>query len=272
MESSPDTTAVVACFNYGRYLAEAVSSLLGQEPAPTVIVVDDGSTDPATREALQSLPETVEVMRVPHGGVARARNAGLARASTPYVLCLDADDRLVPGALGLLRQALETHPAAGFAYGDQRFFGSWRGEIRFPRYDPLRLLDRHLIGPTALVRAAVIRDTGGYDPEFALYEDWELWLAALEHGWTGVHVAAFTHEYRQHGHSKLATDRSSYRVFRRQVIAKHRGLYAQRRRLKAQSDLGRIGRLSYRWFWGPRPVPALIERVAVRLILSSSSA
>jgi glycosyltransferase involved in cell wall biosynthesis len=271
-QSSPDTTAVVPCFNYGRYLGEAVESLLSQQPSPLVIVVDDGSTDPSTDRALKQLPSGVEVLRLPNRGVARARNAGLAAATTPYVLTLDADDRLAPGALSTLRRALEQHPDAGFAYGDQLFFGSWSGEMRFPAYDPLRLLDRHLIGPTALMRIELIRDTGGYDGAFALYEDWELWLAALEHGWQGVHVDAFTHEYRQHGDSKLAIDRRRYRAFRRQAIEKHRTLYARRRALAAGSDLGRPGRLAYRWFWGPRPVPAVIERVAVRLMLSSSSA
>ena len=237
-----------------------------------MIVVDDGSTDPATHQALDALPGEVEVLRQSNQGVAYARNAGLARVQTPYVLVLDADDRLAPGALALLRTALNEHPNAGFAYGDQRFFGAWSGESRFPAYDPLRLLDRHLIGLTALTRVEVIRATGGYDPEFAFYEDWELWISALEHGWHGVHIPAVTLEYRQHAQSKLAADRPRYRAFRRQVMTKHHRLYAERRRLAGESDLGSLGRLVYRWFWGPRPIPSVIERSAIRMILSARSA
>ena len=267
-----DTTAVIACFNYGPYLSEAVSSLLEQEPQPPrVMVVDDGSTDPETHAVLDRLPKRVEVLRLENAGVANARNAGLARADTPLVLVLDADDRLAPGALAVLHSALDEHPRAGFAYGDQRFFGSWTGSIRFPPYDPLRLLDRHLIGPTALMRAELIRDTGGYDPAFALYEDWELWLDALAHGWHGVHVDAFTHEYRQHGTSKLSTDRRRYRSFRRQAMAKHRSLYASRSELARSSDLTALQRAVYRWFWGPRPLPAAVEARAARVLLSGSS-
>lgn len=266
MTSASDVTVVIACFNYGRFLAEAVTSVLEQDGPPQVIVVDDGSTDAATHAALAALPARVRLVRQANAGVCAARNAGIALATTPFVTVLDADDRLAPGAIGLLRDALERHPQAGFAYGHQRFFGDWRGEMRFPAYDPLRLLDRHLIGPTALVRREVLDDTGGYDESFALYEDWELWIAALAHGWHGVRVDAITHEYRRHGPSKLADDRRRYRELRRQLRAKHAALYADRRALREHSPLGPAGRIVYRWFWGPRPVPAVVEAAVYSLL------
>src|SRR4051794_33617208 len=118
-----DTTAIVACFNYGSYLREAVDSLLSQEGgAPHVMVVDDGSTDPETHRAMEAMPAEVELVRQSNAGVVAARNAGLAGVRTPFVLFLDADDRLAPGALAAMRSALEQHPDAGFAYGHHRFF------------------------------------------------------------------------------------------------------------------------------------------------------
>ncbi len=258
--STQDVTAVVACYEAGAYLGEAVASLLDQEGgAPHVIVVDDGSRGAATRAALAALPQHVEVLRQVHAGPCVARNAGLARARTPLVLCLDGDDRLVPDALARLRQALSSAPRAGFAYGWHRFFGAWSGELRFPPYDPLRLLDRHQIGVTALTRREVIGDTGGFDPAFARFEDWELWLNALAHGWRGVRVPAVTLEVRRHATSKLARDRRGYRAARRQMLVKHRALYARRAELRADSDLGIAGRFVHRCYWGPRPLPAAVE-------------
>lgn len=257
---------VITCFNYGRFLEEAVTSVLTQEGPPHVIVVDDGSTDPTTHAVLDALPAQVEVVRQANAGVSAARNAGIDRAYTPFVIVLDADDRLAAGAVAVLREALERHPEAGFAYGHQRFFGDWHGEMRFPPYDPLRLLDRHLIGPTALVRRELLTDVGGYDESFPLYEDWELWIAALAHGWHGVLADAVTHEYRRHGPSKLADDRRRYRELRRQLHDKHAGLYARRRELAERSSLGPGGRLVYRWFWGPRPMPAAVEQAVYALL------
>jgi O-antigen biosynthesis protein len=256
-----DTTAVVTCFNYGAYLHEAVSSLLEQEGgAPRVIVVDDGSTDPATAAALDALPAEVELIRQANAGVAAARNAGLERASTELVLCLDADDRLAPGALAAMRRTLAEHPEASFAYGHHRYFGAWGATLRFPPYDPLRLLDRHLIGLTALTRRELFEDTGGFDPGFLAYEDWELWLNALAHDHTGVRVDAVTLEYRRHSASKLGGDRRVYRDARRRLHRKHARLYARRAELAGRSTLGPAGRVLYRAYWGPRPLPAGLER------------
>jgi glycosyltransferase involved in cell wall biosynthesis len=235
-----------------------------------VIVVDDGSTDPATQRALDALD--AEVVRQPNAGVVAARNAGIALADTPYVLCLDADDRLAPGALPELRAALREHPEAGYAYGHIVFLADWHGEWRMPPYDPLRLLDRHLIGPTALMRRPMLADTGGYDPAFALFEDWELWLNALEHGWPGVRVDAPVLEYRRHGPSKHGEDRRRYRELRRQLLAKHRALYARRGELAARSSTSRAERLALRWFWGPRPVPAALESALYRARFQRSGA
>jgi glycosyltransferase involved in cell wall biosynthesis len=233
-----------------------------------VVVVDDGSTDRATHAVIDALPESVEVIKQANAGLSAARNAGFARSRTPFVLFLDADDRLAPGALQQLRQALAAHPEAGFAYGHHRFFGAWNTVMRFPPYDPLRLLDRHLIGSTTLARRELLEDTGGFDPVFARFEDWELWLHALAHGYRGVRVDAVTLEYRRHGHSMVDSARHVYRRTRRNLRDKHAALYASRRELARESSLGPVGRLVYRWYWGPRPLPARVERALYDAVLS----
>jgi glycosyltransferase involved in cell wall biosynthesis len=256
-----DITAVVACFNYGAYLVEAVDSLLGQAGgAPRVVVVDDGSDDRDTLAALDSLADGAELVRQPNRGVGAARNAGLERVETPYAIVLDADDRLAPGALVAMRAPLDADAGLGFAYGAMRFFGDWTGELRFPAYDPYALLYRHTIGLSALVRRDVIEATGGFDPAFGHFEDWELWVNALAHGWRGRQIEAVTLEYRRHGATKLAADRAAYRRAFRRLRAKHAALYGDRARLARESRLGAAGRFWYRAWWGARPVPARLER------------
>jgi glycosyltransferase involved in cell wall biosynthesis len=258
--SNADVTAVVACFNYGRFVGEAVESLLSQQGgAPRVIVVDDGSTEPATHAALDALPPGVEVIRQENRGVSSARNAGLERAATRYAIVLDADDRLAPGALVTMREALDREPAIGFAYGSMRFFGDWQGVLRLPPYDPYGLLYRHTIGLSALMRREVIEDTGGFDPDFEHFEDWELWVSALAHSWRGCRVDATTLEYRRHGDTKLAADRARYRAYFRKLRHKHAALYARRAELARESTLGPGARLVYRFYWGSRPLPTSLE-------------
>jgi glycosyltransferase involved in cell wall biosynthesis len=254
-----DVTVVIACFDDGRFLEEAVASALEQEGgSPRVVVVDDGSTDPETVAVLERLPAGVSVHRQANAGPGAARNAGFALADTPYLLTLDADDRLVPSALRSLRAALEANPGAGFAYGIMRFVGDWQGTLFDSPYDPFVLLYRHQIGVSALMRREVVRDTGGFDASFAGYEDWELWVHALARGWRGVRVPEVTYEYRRHGDT--TGDRPRYRAVYRSLRRKHAALYARSGELARESGNGPLSQAIHRWWWAARPLPGRVEQ------------
>jgi glycosyltransferase involved in cell wall biosynthesis len=257
-----DITVIITCFNYGAYLAESVQSALTQAGGePQVVVVDDGSTDAHTLAELERMPPQVKLIRQVNAGLAEARNAALRRIQTPYALPLDADDRLTPNALQYLRGPLEADPALGFSYGIMCFFGAWEGVLKMPPYDPYRLLFRHTIGSTGLIRREMFESVGGYDPKFAGYEDWEFWLHALERGWYGRRVEEVTLQYRRHGSTMYEGARMHYRAAFRQLRRKHAILYkrVRRRELQAKTDLNVFGRLIYRVWWGWRPLPARIE-------------
>src|SRR5260221_8533031 len=116
--TNDDVTVVIANYNYGAYLEEAIASLESQEGGPPrIVVVDDGSTDPATLDVLDGLAGRADVVRQANQGAAAARNAGLAQVQTAFAMNLDADDQLAPGSLLQLKAALAEHPSAGYAYG-----------------------------------------------------------------------------------------------------------------------------------------------------------
>jgi glycosyltransferase involved in cell wall biosynthesis len=262
-----DVTVVIPCFNHGDYLLDAVASVLSQEgESPHLIVVDDGSIEPQTETVLDALPEDVELIRQANAGPAAARNAGFARAATPYVLPLDADDRLPAGVLAEMHAALESDPRAAYAYGVMRFFGDWGGEVRFPGYDPYRLLYRPIVGWLGLVRRTAWEEAGGFDPELRGFEDWDFTLAAIEQGRHGHRLDRIVLEYRKHGRSGLEDDRRRYRELYRRLREKHTGLYERADELAAASDLGPLGRLVYRTWWAWRPLPAGSERALYKLL------
>jgi glycosyltransferase involved in cell wall biosynthesis len=262
MSTNADVTVAISCFNYGEFLPEAVDSALAQAGGePRVIVVDDGSSDGDTLAALERLPPQVQVISQHNAGVAAARNAALEASQTPYVLVLDADDRLAQDAIATLREPLERDPQLGFAYGLIRFFGAWEGLVKFPPYDPYGLLFRHNIGSTALMRRSLAEDIGGFDPDFPGYEDWEFWVHALARGWRGRRVEQVALLYRRHEITRHLRARAGYRGTYRQLRRKHADLYRRegRRRLAAESELGPLARLVYRGWWGWRPLPARLE-------------
>jgi GT2 family glycosyltransferase len=272
LSRNDDVTVVIPCFGYGEFLAEAVGSAAAQDGGPPhVIVVDDGATDERTLRAFDELPDGIELLRQENAGVSAARNAGAAAAQTPYLLMLDADDRLRPRALATLRAPLEAEPTLGFAYGDAEFFGAWSGRLAFPDYDPYRLLYRSIVTATSLMRREVFEAVGGFDAALPGYEDWDLYLGALEAGWRGRRVPEVVLDYRRHETSRLAGDRSDYRRRYRAIRAKRRALYARAGELAAGSELGPAGRLVYRTWWAWRPLPGPVEQALYRVLFRSAA-
>jgi glycosyltransferase involved in cell wall biosynthesis len=259
--ANDDVTVVISCFNYGQYLGEAVASVKAQDGGPPrVIVVDDGSSEEATKRALEHVERDsdVELVRQSNAGVSAARNTGLQRATTPYVMVLDADDQLPANAVSRLRAALKADSRVGYAYGYIEFFGAWSATMRMPSFDPWRLMFRQIVGPTALTRREVFEATGGYDSRFH-YEDWEFWVHALAAGFNGLQIHGPGLLHRKHGTSKFSNDRLNYRADFARLIAKHGSLYGNLERMARQSDLSTTERVLYRRLWGPRPWPARAE-------------
>jgi glycosyltransferase involved in cell wall biosynthesis len=118
-----NVSVVVTCHNQGRFLAEAIESVLSQAYQPSeIIVVDDGSTD-ETAEVSRRYPRVRYVFQ-PNLGLAAARNRGIQEGRGDFFVFLDADDRLLPPALESGMEALLEHPECVFAFGDYRVIES----------------------------------------------------------------------------------------------------------------------------------------------------
>lgn len=107
-------SVVIPCYNQGRFLAEAIASATAMQHRVEVVVVDDGSTDDTAAVARQF---PVRYVRQPNRGLAAARNRGLDESTGSFVIFLDADDRLLPGAIDAAARSLAAHPDCAMAYG-----------------------------------------------------------------------------------------------------------------------------------------------------------
>ena len=115
-------SVIIPCFNQGRFLPDAIKSVLAQTYRDLeVLVMDDGSTDD-TGEVASTYP-MVRLLQQRNQGVATARNAALRESTGGYLVFLDADDRLLPYALDVGIDALAARPSCAFAAGHCRFIG-----------------------------------------------------------------------------------------------------------------------------------------------------
>ncbi len=227
---------VIPCFNDGRFLGEALDSVAEQERCELVIV-DDGSSDPETLSLLDSLRASgTRVVSQPNAGLGPARMAGVAATSAPYVHPLDADDRLAPGALTVLADALDADPKAAAAWGSYRTFGT--SACHFPTapwLDPWRITYLDEIPGTTMVRRDAIEAVGGWDA--VGYEDWDFWMKLAENGFGGVGVPQVTLHYREHATPRLLSNTVAEHERRfRALRERHAPLFEARRRNRPGSD------------------------------------
>src|SRR4051795_3380132 len=95
----PLVSVVIPNYNYGRYVRQAVDSVLAQTyPSVEIIVVDDGSSDDSVA-LLQSYGSSIKLVAQSNGGVHKARNRGIEESKGEFVAFLDADDWWEPTKL-----------------------------------------------------------------------------------------------------------------------------------------------------------------------------
>src|SRR5262245_36039183 len=190
-------SVVIPCFNLGRYLGEAVESVCRQTRKPAeLIIVDDGSTDPQTLSLLDRLArEGVTILRQANQGAPAARNHGIRKVSSPYILCLDADDVLQPTFLEETVPALDAKPDVGVVTTHVQFFGNGDGIWHTPDYSPATLLWKNCIASASLFRKTCWKEAGGY-PDLPAYQDWSFWISIIERGWKWTVVPKVLYRYR----------------------------------------------------------------------------
>jgi hypothetical protein len=210
----PRVSVVIACYDYVDFVDEAIRSALDQEGVDLdLTIVDDASTDGSRDVSLawaRRDPRVTVVVHNENQGVVASFNDALGRATAPYVLKLDADDVLPPGALRRAVDVLEAHPDVAFVYGHVLSFDGptptgtatrvkgvriWRGE------QWLRLRSRRvrnpIYSPEGMIRRSALLDVGGHRPEIPAASDFNLWLRLATTGSVARISGAVQGLYRQ---------------------------------------------------------------------------
>ena len=182
---------VIPSYNYADKVALAIQSAQQQSVSvDRIVVVDDGSTDDGLTERtvkdIGRRDKRVVYVRQNNSGVAIARNNGISRCHTKYIVCLDADDRIDTQFIEACLKGLEEDPALGIAYtgitsvksNGESGLSHWPGQFDFDAQ-----MQRHNQVPTCcMFRRVMWERLGGYRqryaPNGAGAEDAEFWLRA----------------------------------------------------------------------------------------------
>jgi len=210
----PQVSVVIPCHNAERWVAETVASVVSQTGVSfELIVVDDGSDDRSAELASATAAGNVTLIRQAASGVSRARNAGTAAASAPFVQYLDADDVLLPGTLAA-RVAVLDESHADVAYcdwqrwqrGEDGVFGPGDEVHRVLGDRPdLELLDDAWWPPGALLyRRALVDRLLPWREDLPVIQDARFQQDAAFAGARFVHVASLGLRYRVHEGGSLS--------------------------------------------------------------------
>jgi len=195
---------VIPCYKHAHFLADAIESALGQtHPDVEIVVVDDGSPD-NTREVAARYAG-VRYVRQENQGLAAARNRGLRESHSPYLVFLDADDRLLPNALAAGLACFSAHPTCAFVSGGFRFMGAddrAQGAPVIPQIDTdqyVEMLRCSYISmhATVMFRREILTLVNGFDPSLIVCEDFDLYLRIVRQHPVCCH-GSIVAEYRRH--------------------------------------------------------------------------
>ena len=226
MSRRPSIQIVVPSLNQGRFIAEAVGSVLAQsgDVALELTVMDAVSEDDTLAEIARAVPpeksDLVTVVSEPDEGQSQAINKGVQRGSSDVVSWLNADDRLLPGALDHVARAYADAPEdVVAAYGHVRFIdeaGAAAGEVRAERFDRRRLLfgPNYVPQTATFIRRRAWEAVGGLREHLHYAMDFDLWLRLSEIGRL-VALPDFLAEFRLHATSKTG---SGYDKMRREAM------------------------------------------------------
>jgi glycosyltransferase involved in cell wall biosynthesis len=189
------------------WFLDAIASVLADDAVDELVVVDDGSPEPVAALLAGVDDARLRVVRVQHGGLSHARNAGMRAASGAYVRFADADDLVEPGGT---RALLELADERTLVYGATQECDDDLRELRVRRSRLAGLIAEEcllyrfdIVHTSVLFPRAVLERVGDFDPALRQCQDWDYVLRACEVAPVRGTQAVVT-RYRRHRSSASA--------------------------------------------------------------------
>jgi hypothetical protein len=225
--SAPLITVAVPSLNQGKFIGDALRSLMEQRVELEVFVADGGSTDESLQVISRWESRLAGWRSRPDGGQAAAINEAVARGRAPFVCWLNSDDWLEPDGLRTLAEVLRQTPEAPAVYGrtwDLDHLSKGRRPTWVEPFDAKRLALRCIVSqPGTLIRRSVWERLGGLDESLHMAMDYDLWWRIYLAFGQMQFVDRFVAVNRLHAGTKTSTQRARHYAEAMAVVRRHSG-------------------------------------------------
>lgn len=209
MKQQPLVSIVIPCYNYAKYVDDAIGSVFAQTYKNIeLIVINDGSTDNSDDVIRQAQKKyTFKYFNQANRGIVATRNRGVRLATGQFLIQLDADDMLPKNYVQTLINAAAKQKVDIF-YTAAKDLDTGRVVIDPPEFNIEILKHHNYIHASSMVRLEAIKKYK-YDQYLndKGLEDWDMFLMMCLDGATGLYVKEVSLQYRQHNDIKSRNEK-----------------------------------------------------------------
>lgn len=210
----PKITVYVVSRNYGRFLADAVESVLRQHCQDwEMLLIDDGSADQTAEiMRLYAGDQRVRVITTPGIGLPAVCNLAFREARGEFLIRLDGDDVFDENALFVLLSYMERDPELALVFPDYYLMDEGGEIFAHDRRHNLAESDTMMAPPPngacTMIRKSILAAIGGYREDLGAQDGFDLW-SKIRHTHRAANVSLPLFYYRRHGQNLT---NSSYRI------------------------------------------------------------
>ncbi|HBI16897.1 MAG TPA: hypothetical protein DDY52_01940 [Candidatus Moranbacteria bacterium] len=216
--NEPLVSIIIPCYNYGKFVIEAIESAVSQTfQSIEIIVINDGSTDKDTIDVLNNLNyPKVRVVHQENQGLAQTRNNGALLSKGKYICFLDADDMMMPTYIEKALIILEADGNLGCAYSWLQCFGDNESIWRTQDFDSFVIRNSNIASSHSVIRKSAwdkvfeLNNCGFLTKYNGYFEDWVFWIDMIRTGLGGRVIKECLIRYRIHKNSLSATHKPGF--------------------------------------------------------------
>ncbi len=236
-------SVIIPYYNAEKYFDEALTSVKNQTVPPAqIIVIDDGSNK-KSQEFLDSYSAEFDLIRLKtNKGPGFTRNAGIAKATQPYIAFMDSDDIWVLDKLEAQYKYMENHPVADVSHTGSIIFDEHGNEKTASERPQILSIEKALefhemMTPSIMIKREVIESINGFNPRIKCAQDWELQVRLALSGFQIHYLPQILLRVRRQNHGNHSSKWHRFLIGHLKILLIHRREYIKHFGLKGWISL-----------------------------------